>query len=333
MSAPENGFGPHGPDDEVRELMEKAGPRPEIPSEDLARIKAAARNVWDERQRERRFLSLRLLALAAAVVVAVIGWLVVGAQKSRSVESRTIARCVLVTGDVVAAAPDEGDAQVTPSSEFREGTRIQVRNGLMTLQTSDGGSVRFAPATNAVLMTETRVALARGAVYVDTQGRAGSIEIVTPFGTARDIGTQFQVRVDETAETMRVSVREGEVIVRQNGTELSVVEGQGVVLKAGEEVKRAEVATWGEEWSWVVDAAPRFEIEGRTLSDYLDWVSRETGLRVQLDDPMLARVVGETTLHGSTGDLRPNEAVLVVLRGAGLEGEIANGVLTVRPGD
>ena len=70
MSAPGNGFGPQGPDDEVRELMEKAGARPEIDSEDLARIKAAAREVWqrkfgtlpqDEKEKARqiRFLQSR----------------------------------------------------------------------------------------------------------------------------------------------------------------------------------------------------------------------------------------------------------------------------------
>ena len=93
---------------------------------------------------------------------------------------------------------------------------------------------------------------------------------------------------------------------------------------------RQPVAGHGEAWSWVLAAAPPFEIEGMTLDAFLDWAARENGWTVRYVDPGLEAVAGTTVLHGSIGHLTPAEAPGVVLPGAGLEHRVVDGVLEVK---
>jgi hypothetical protein len=69
--------------------------------------------------------------------------------------------------------------------------------------------------------------------------------------------------------------------------------------------------------------APPFTIENANLAQFLDWVSRETGLRWHLatpgDDPE------KVILHGSIEGLTAEEALSVVLPGSGYRYRIAEG--------
>ncbi|HEX6864493.1 MAG TPA: hypothetical protein VF414_16810, partial [Thermoanaerobaculia bacterium] len=80
---------------------------------------------------------------------------------------------------------------------------------------------------------------------------------------------------------------------------------------------------YGPGWDWVQRTAPPFTIENANLVQFLDWVSRETGLRWHLaepgDDP-------ETViLHGSIEGLMAEEALSVVLSGSGYRHRIVGG--------
>jgi hypothetical protein len=95
-------------------------------------------------------------------------------------------------------------------------------------------------------------------------------------------------------------------------------------------MERREAPGHGPAWEWVAAAGPPFDIEGRSVADLLGWVSRETGWRVLYEDPGLAAAAEGMVLHGSMGDLRPEQAPFELLPGAGLEGELRGGVLLVR---
>ena len=67
-------------EDEIRELLQQAGPRPEVPPEELKVIKSAARTEWQrlvdtEQHRRRRTQFRGVLALAASLLlVLLVGW-------------------------------------------------------------------------------------------------------------------------------------------------------------------------------------------------------------------------------------------------------------------
>ena len=57
-----------------------------------------------------------------------------------------------------------------------------------------------------------------------------ALEIVTPAGTARDIGTQFELRVAGSA--LRLRVREGSVSIDRGGRSLTGGAGEQIAIDA-----------------------------------------------------------------------------------------------------
>ena len=98
--------------------------------------------------------------------------------------------------------------------------------------------------------------------------------------------------------------------IAEVGTELTL-DAEGVMA-------RRFVSVYGPEWNWVMQVAPVFEIEGRRLDDFLAWISRETGRRVNFQGEETARSVSDTVLHGSIEGLTPEEALATVLPTCGL---------------
>ena len=142
------------------------------------------------------------------------------------------------------------------------------------------------------------------------------LHIDTSFGSVRHTGTQFEVRVDESA--LRVRVREGSVAVEAAGQRWASRAGEGLILARSGPPERHAIAVSGPEWSWVSELAQPFRLEGATAPAFLAWVSREQGWRWEYDDPSLRTRVERIVLHGSIDGLTPEEALAAVLPTCGL---------------
>jgi ferric-dicitrate binding protein FerR (iron transport regulator) len=325
----------------VRGLLEMAGPRPPVPQEDLDAITAAARTAWQEQVRRRdaapayRPRRTAALALAAALIVAVglVWWWVSRAPRGPAgVPPPTVARVELVTGPVQLETDTDEARTITTGEPILLGATLHTDNGRAALRLAGGATVRLDMETRLRFASATALELERGALYVDTgAGPRAAIEVRTPIGTVRDIGTQFAVRIaDHEKAVLSVQVRDGSVRTEHRGRAYLTPAGQELVLHHDGRAERREVTAHGPAWEWVLEASPGFDIEGRTLREFLGWVSRETGWRVRYADAGLADTAAKIVLHGSIGDLRADRAPFAVLPGAGLEGELEDGTLVVR---
>jgi ferric-dicitrate binding protein FerR (iron transport regulator) len=173
-----------------------------------------------------------------------------------------------------------------------------------------------------------RLTLASGAVYVDSGGAASSFEVRTPRAVVREIGTQFEVLVEEAA--LRVRVREGRVAVARGDSALDVATGTELRLDERGGATRGPISSYGSEWSWVLALAPAFDMEGRTLHELLSWAARESGWELRYADAESRRLSEGARLRGSIRGARPDEAVAVVAS-AGLSHRLREGVLSVGP--
>ncbi len=320
---------------DIRELLRRAGPRPEVPAEDLAGINAAARAEWEklvENQRRSRPVAWpgRAIAVAATLALALGAswWLV-----SRPPVSSAVAMVELVRGEVRL-----DDRTVAPGDVFPVGSEITTPGGAaagaLAIRLADGHSVRVDADSRVRLLSEQSLELIRGGVYVDS-GHAGApgsaIEIATVFGAVRDIGTQFEVRLENGgALSLRVRVREGSVVVSHGPEAHSAEAGEELTVRRDGAVERASVPRHGSDWAWAVAAAPAFEIEGLSLQGYLDWLRRETGLEIRFSDPALAESASDIQLFGSIEGFTPLESIDVVVPGSGLDYEVTGGEVLIR---
>lgn len=298
-------------DDEITRLLRAAGPRPRLTEEEAAPVREAAREVFRRQARRaarrRRLTWTAAAGLAAALLLAVaLAW-----------------RGLVPRGPVATLETRTGAVAVSRTA----GARDLLAGAVLTTEDSGGAALRLASGTSvridagsSVRIDSTRrLTLERGAVYVDSGPAAApdhGIEIATALGSIRDIGTQFEARLLEPS-TLRIRVREGQVLVDRNGESHQAHAGGELVLAEDGSFRRADIRVHGPDWDWIRRAAPAFEIEGASLADFLDWVSRETGLPWRLAGPRAGQPPEEITLHGSIEGLAVEDALAMVLPSCG----------------
>jgi ferric-dicitrate binding protein FerR (iron transport regulator) len=194
------------------------------------------------------------------------------------------------------------------------------------VRVTSGVSVRLDVGTRLQVLSVSALRLVRGAVYVDTEGSSAAIRVHTADGEVHHVGTRFQVRY--AAPATQVAVRTGAVVLRlATGAHPA---GAGVALDvAGGRVRRSAVAPYGPSWAWVEAAAPEYALDGRTLAEFLEWASRETGLAVRYDDADGKRAAAAVRLHGSTRGLTASEALQAVLPASDFRASREGGTLRV----
>lgn len=356
------------PDDLVERLVRLADEGPQPPQGGLESVKTATRPLWRAQARaqlRRRQMVRAGVGLAAAASLLVAITLLTGRPDVAPAPRAPIAALVTMTGEVELLAP-EGQAValstgpeaqgIEPGSWVRTGA-----DGRAALRLSGGQSLRIDRDTRVRLASARAVELDRGAVYIDTDyldsGHAGSarasgavterrargselradqglgraLEVRTSLGIARDIGTQFEVR--RAGGSLTIKVREGAVSLLRELEELEI--RHGAMLEIAEDGSRrtSAIPSYSSEWSWVQDVAPPFEVEGRSVVAFLDWVSRETGLWVSFANAEIERLAATTVLHGTIEGLSPAEAPGIVLAGCGLQATVRAGSLIVTSGE
>ena len=218
-------------------------------------------------------------------------------------------------------------------------------DGRVALRLQMGPSLRLDTDTEVRLISAGVVEMRRGALYVDTgshvaagagadrrlsvdaRGAVETIRILTDLGRVRDVGTQFEVRLAGGA--LHVSVRGGVATLERDDRSYAARAGTRLSVDARGAVETGTVALHGADWDWVLAVAPPFDLEGRTLNDYLDWLSRETGWTVTYADPSIGSDAATITLHGSTSGLRPDQTPAVVLPTCGLDHRLAGETLVI----
>lgn len=131
-------------------------------------------------------------------------------------------------------------------------------------------------------------------------------------------------------DSLTIRVREGRVALSRDAEDLMIDQGTTLTIAPDGSRSAAAIPTYDPAWDWTQSVAPAFELEGRSASDLLDWVSRETGLWVSFSSPEVEAAARKAVLHGSLAGVSPAEAPDLVLPGCGLEAARGIGTLTIR---
>ena len=166
-------------------------------------------------------------------------------------------------------------ASLARNESIRTGEWIETDGrARVALRFSDGTSVRLDVGSRARPLSASVIELSAGAVYVDTGRESGRFEVRTAVATARDVGTQFEVRLLD--RTVRLRVRTGVVELRDGARSVSGRGGTEITLSDSAAVSRP-IPAYGSEWEWTARVSPGLDIEGLTLSIFLERIAREHG--------------------------------------------------------
>lgn len=312
--------------DHIEQLLRLAGPREAVPPERALRVRAAVRDEW-RRQTRARAQRIRvgwaIGALATAALVLVGVRLAVRDSAPIDGVGPAIATVETVAGLVGFQIGD----QVRAGSSLATGA-----DGRMAVRMVGGAVVRVDRETRLQLVSGSALLLGEGAIYVDSGTSAGlaAIEIRTKLGVARDIGTRFEVRLRGSA--LRLRVRDGLVQLTQGRATHEAKPGDELTLDDSGRLARRTVPVFGADWAWADTLATPFELEGRSLREFLAWIAGENGWRLRFANAAVEEQAAKETMHGSIEGLTPEEALAAVLPTTSVEYQLEDGVLTIRAG-
>lgn len=308
-------------------LLRAAGPREALPEELGRRWEAHFRaELASARPRRVGRNWVALGGLAAGLLVAALLWLELGARHSAvlSAEVQSIAGRVELVGD--SARP------LVPGESLPAGAVLASSPGSGIALDWAGYDVRMHEDSRLTVEGE-RLILQAGEIFISDRDRRTSLPqatVVTPFGTVRDLGTQFKVRVE--GESVVASVRSGSILV-DSGTarrRADAVAGESATLLLHRD-RRVEPGEDGSDWRWIHALTRAFELEGSTVLDFLRWSTAESGQQLQFADDGVALAARSTRLSGSMdlGAIGPERAVALVLSTTRFSAHSENGVLLV----
>jgi hypothetical protein len=251
--------------------------------------------------------------------------------------SASLARVERAIGTIESLSKDGARNPLVDGDSLPKGSLIETGGtaanpSLAALRLAGGASLRLATGSRLRLLSASVVALDRGTVYIDSQQPGSTLEVRTPFGIARDIGTQFEVHLAPDAAFLRLRVRSGKVLLSQGAISHTSHAGDEVELLADGSLIEGACPTHGEVWSWVLQAMPTFATEGKSLSQILHWAAREGGWELHFANPAVERYAEQTQMLGSTDLGSPEQALSTALPASGgkLTHKLRNGVLEIR---
>jgi len=309
----------------LKGLFAHAKPRLQPPAADTEEIRRAIYAEWDAVTGRRVWRKRAGFAAAASVLLAVALW--VGGGLNPGAPPPMVARVERVQGAVEGAAA----ARAVIGDELVAGTVLSTGAGQVALRLASGGSLRIGPRSEIVLTGPDGAELVAGVLYFDSEDRRSGVEftVTTGLGTVRDVGTQFLVRLDDDRSELDVGVRDGRVSLMTSGE--SGTAGVGERLVAAQDtstIRRDAIETFGSEWDWAEKLAPPFDIEGRTISDFLAWVAAQTGRTVVFSDPAAERLAQTHILRGSV-DFEPLQKLSAVLATTDLNATLEGGRVVI----
>jgi ferric-dicitrate binding protein FerR (iron transport regulator) len=327
-------------DEALAALFAKASSRPRPPAERESQIRERVHAVWQNRVRQKQQRRYRNFAMAASLAVAaVIGMLLYEAP-------------VMVNGEYLATVEKRfGELHITDASGvpyYPAAGRFGLAPGQsvstegkagLAMTWSNGSSLRLDEYTTISLASANEIHLQRGRIYIDSRPDSASPEgaatgnrdvltVQTDRGQVTPLGTRYVTQLMN--DKLIVMVREGEVAVTSREISASAMEGERLLLSDDQAPAVSPVPAWGEEWHWIEKTTPAWNAEGRTIHEFLGWVSRESGRPVRFESGA-AEALARTELLVGYGqvELEPSEALRVVLMTTDLDWTIKDGTIVV----
>ena len=300
--------------------------------EAMARIRAATEAEWGASVAAERRPRRWRIAIAASVLLALTvgAFFAIDARMVGEHASELSAHIVRVESPGIVEVHSLRRATPVPAGAMlRSGERYRAA-GQALLALESGGNLRVAAGSEFEILAKDDYRLDRGELYVDIPPgtHAGSAFIArTAAGEFRHLGTQFALAVDH--DETRLRVREGSVRWRANAGESTVEAGNEVVFSGIGKTAERPIDTSGTAWDWTTLSTPDFEIEGRPLEEFLEWVARESGRKLVLADDQARKEVGTIRMHGSVRGLAPLQALSAVMAATELRYDLPDGQIRV----
>lgn len=320
-------------EDAVEALLEKAAPRPAPPAADERVVREAVMAEW--RAATGRVAQRKRMTWFAVAATVLLGT-VIGLNSLRvdSTLPEQVATIDTDRGSIFLVGERSLLKEMSALSAVYAGQVIETGDdGGLSLAWGGGGSLRIDKKTRVEFTSGTSVYLRFGQIYFDSGSAAvaaitgSALEIDTDHGRVRHLGTQYMTTVE--GQDLIVRVREGRVSVDGNlAAEAVAWAGQQMTISGGARAETLSIDGYGAIWAWVEALAPAADMQGRSTYEFLQRVSRETGLALDFETPEAEAEARSGVLVGSI-DTDPRSELALRMAGEDLDYRIDGGTIYV----
>lgn len=321
-------------DQSVERILGKATPRPVPSTEETKAVREQVHAEWRaltyKRKTNRRLISFAIAASILLVIFA--GFNVV---RMSGVSETQVASIGKRFGSIYMLGDNSELLERNNASAVMAGqTIITDEVSGIAVAWGDGGSLRIDENSRVEFLSRDTIYLRSGRVYFDSKPEmlsgsaiaAAQLIILTDHGEVMHVGTQYMAEAD--ASSVTISVREGEVRLENGASVESVSAGQQLRVRDGALASIVNIRPYGDNWRWVEQTSPVAVLDGRSLHEFLAWVSYETGMALEYASADIEVGAKNNILRG-TVDTDPSSALRVWMLGNDLEWEIVDGVIHI----
>ena len=321
-------------DRSVERILGSAMPRP-VPSEDEMQmvrdhVHAEWRAVTNKRKTNRRLVSWSIAASIVVVVFAGLNMIRMGGVSETQVASIDKSfGSIYMLGENSELLESNNARAVTAGQ-----TIITDQDSGIGFAWAEGGSLRIDESTRIEFLSRDSIYLRSGRVFFDskpvlpasTTNTVAKLKIITDHGEVTHVGTQYMASAD--GSTLTISVREGEVTLETPSSIESALGGQQLQIRGGTAVDVVNINPYGDYWKWIEPMSPAANVDGRSLHEFLGWVSHETGLALRFaNDDVESSAIDEVLV--GTVDTDPTSALRIWMLGSDLNWRIESGEIFV----
>ena len=321
-------------DKSVERILGNAMPRP-VPSEE--EMQAVRNNVHAEwlALTSKRKTNSRLIAWSVAASIVIVVFAGLNMIRLAGMSETQVASIDKSFGSIY---------MLGENSELLESNNVTAVTAGQTIITdndsgigfawAEGGSLRIDESTRVEFLSRDSIYLRSGRIFFDskpvlpasTTNTVAKLTIITDHGEVTHVGTQYMASAD--GSTLTISVREGEVMVERPSSVASALGGQQLQVRGGTTIDVVNINPYGDYWKWIEPMAPAANVDGRSLHEFLDWVSHETGLKLRFaSDDVESSAMNEFLV--GTVDTDPTSALRIWMLGSDLNWSIDSGEILV----
>jgi ferric-dicitrate binding protein FerR (iron transport regulator) len=321
-----------GSDDVFDDLFKHTKPRQRPPEADEQAIRHSLHAEW-QAVVGRRIWAIRASWGAAAAVLVLAAVVLLQNVPGVPSDPELVASIERLEGSIQISRDGEILSSAATGDAILAGQGVDTRTGAVALQLSRGGSLRVAADSRINFVSVREVELLRGTLYFDSRGApedsGAALTIRTRLGSVRDLGTQFIAELEP--DSLGVSVREGSILIDMGSEQFEAGIGERLSVDADGGSVRGSIALYGDEWDWAEQLAPTFQIEGRSVFEFLAWIERETGRHVVFTSTQAEAQAKASVLRGAI-DLQPMPMLRAVMATTNFSYTVTAGEIAVSTG-
>lgn len=298
--------------DNIENLINQVGPRIKPDAELKDAVYQEVHKLWLQTHK-RSFIRTHAFKIAVSFIIFAsffsITFLIKGEQPNFN-----IAKNIKIQGQIQISSDNINWNKLSVHKTINPGDFIKTQaNNRLYVRLNNGNSFRLDESSTLKINTSDNFSLINGQIYIDSDHANGNhkLSIETQLATIDHIGTRYSISYNE--ESLNVSVREGLVLVDVSDNKKHQVEkGKQFTQSSSGEYSFNLINSYDDKWLWTQKITPNFEIQDKSMSDYLKWVSSETGYQIQWDSFKVKAKAKDVILSGSINGIVPIDSIDVI---------------------